>query len=86
MKYTIKLQRPAEKFISKLPNPEKERVLKAIAKLPDEGDIKRLQGHKNPELFRLRVGDYRIIYTVDNGELVVLIVDAGNRGDIYKRY
>lgn len=29
---------------------------------------------------------YRIIYSVDNGKLIVYIVDAGNRGDIYKRY
>lgn len=35
---------------------------------------------------RLRVGDYRIIYRVDNGRLIVLVIDAGSRGDIYKRY
>ena len=34
----------------------------------------------------LRVGDYRIIYTVDNGQLIVRVVDAGNRGQIYNRY
>ncbi|MCD7791783.1 MAG: type II toxin-antitoxin system RelE/ParE family toxin [Oscillospiraceae bacterium] len=37
-------------------------------------------------MLRLRVGDYRIIYTVDNGELTVLVIDAGNRGEIYNRY
>ncbi len=45
MKYTILIQRPAEKFITKLPRPEKERVLRAIAKLPYEGDRKAMQGH-----------------------------------------
>lgn len=45
MKYTILIQRPAEKFITKLPRPEKERVLRAIAKLADEGDRKAMQGH-----------------------------------------
>ena len=39
-----------------------------------------------PGFFRLRVGDYRIIYTVDNGQLIVRVVDAGNRGQIYNRY
>ena len=37
-------------------------------------------------LFRLRVGAFRVLYTVDNGKLVVCVVDAGNRGDVYKRY
>lgn len=37
-------------------------------------------------LFRLRVRAFRVLYTVDNGKLVVCVVDAGNRGDVYKRY
>lgn len=83
-KYKIVIERPAEKFIVKLPRPEKERVLRAIAKLPNEGDIKKLKGHT--DLLRLRVGDYRIIYTVDHGELIVMVIDADNRGQIYNRY
>lgn len=86
MKYTILIEKPAEKFISRLPKDEKERVLRAISRLPDEGDIKHLQGKKGRGLDRLRVGEYRIIYRVDNGRLIVLVVDAGNRGEIYKRY
>ena len=60
--------------------------MKAISRLPEQGDIKQLKGQKSRGMFRLRVGDYRIIYTVDNGQLVVCIVDAGNRGQIYNRY
>ena len=82
--YKIVIERPAEKFTVKLPRPEKERVLRAIAKLPNEGDIKKLKGHA--DLLRLRVGDYRIIYTVDHGELIVMVIDADNRGQIYNRY
>lgn len=84
--YRILIEKPAEKFIMKLSKPEKERVLKAIYKLPDEGDTKQLKGKRSKGLNRLRVGDYRIIYTVDNGKLVVHVVDAGNRGQIYNRY
>lgn len=86
MSYKIVIEKPAEKFIMKLPKPEKERVLQAIYKLPNEGDIKQLKGRKSRGLLRLRVGDYRVIYAVDNGKLVVCVVDAGNRGDIYNRY
>ena len=86
MIYRIEIAKPAAKFIHKLPAPDKERVLKAIRKLPGEGDIKQLKGQKNGACFRLRVGDYRIIYTVDHGALIVCVIDAGNRGQIYSRY
>ena len=67
-----------------LPKPERVRVFKAIDQLPNGEDIKKLKGHS--DLLRLRVGDYRIIYTVDHGTVTVIVIDAGNRGEIYKRY
>lgn len=82
--YRIVLKKRAKKFIDKLSKAEKARIVSAIEQLPNGDDIKKLKGHS--DLFRLRIGDYRIIYTVDNGEYVVLVIDAGNRGDIYKRY
>lgn len=82
--YHIIIKKKAKKFIDKLPINEKKRVVSAIKYLPNGEDIKKLKGHD--ELLRLRVGEYRIIYSVDNGKLIVYVVDAGNRGDIYKRY
>ncbi|MFC7327035.1 type II toxin-antitoxin system RelE family toxin [Marinactinospora rubrisoli] len=37
-----------------------------------------------PEVRRLRVGDYRIIYTLDNGELVIWVLNVGHRSRIYE--
>lgn len=82
--YQIILQKRAKKFIDKLPKTEKLRLVSAIEQLPNGEDIKKLKGHS--DLLRLRVGDYRIIYTVDNGKCIVFVIDAGNRGEIYKRY
>lgn len=78
--YKIILKKPAKKFIDKLPVNEKERIVNAIKKLPDGEDIKPLKGH--PDVLRLRVGSYRILYSIDNGELVIFIIDIGNRGQI----
>lgn len=82
--YRIVIKKKAKKFIDKLPMPEKKRVVAAIEQLPNGEDIKQLKGHEG--ILRLRVGDYRIIYTVDHGELIVMVIDAGNRGQIYNRY
>jgi len=67
--YKVVIKKRAKKFIDKLPRNEKIRIVAAIEQLPDTGNIKKIQGYDN--LLRLRVGDYRIIYTVDNGELVI---------------
>ncbi len=78
--YQIIIKKKAKKFIDKLPKNERLRIVKAIEQLPNGEDIKKLKGHS--DLLRLRVGEYRIIYTVDNGELVVYVIDVGNRGEI----
>ena len=84
--YRIIIKKKAKKFIDKLPKNERKRIALEIEQLPNGEDIKRLKGENNKGLFRLRVGNYRIIYSVDNGELIVYVIDAGNRGEIYKRY
>ena len=82
--YQIIIKKVAKKFIDRLPTNEKRRIVSAIERLPNGEDIKKLKGHDG--LLRLRVGEYRIIYTVDHGEVIVYVIDAGNRGQVYKRY
>ena len=82
--YRIVLKKKAKKFVDHLPVNEKRRVVAAIERLPEGEDIKRMKGHEG--LFRLRVGSYRILYTVDHGQLVVCVIDAGSRGQIYNDY
>lgn len=82
--YQIIIKKKAKKFIDKLPKNEKLRIVSAISLLPNGEDIKKLKGQDG--IFRLRVGAYRIIYTIDNGKCVIFVIGAGNRGDIYNRY
>ncbi|MDD3239119.1 MAG: type II toxin-antitoxin system RelE/ParE family toxin [Lachnospira sp.] len=82
--YKIIIKKKAKKYIDKLPQNEKRRIVEALEKLPNGEDIKILRGYDN--FLRLRVGEYRIIYTVDHGELIVIVIDAGNRGQIYNKY
>ena len=83
MNYEILFDKPAQKFILKQQQEQRKRLLFAISKLPDIGDIKAMKGC--PNLFRLRVGDYRVIYTVEPKQSLIRILNIGNRGDIYKQ-
>jgi len=79
--YRIKRTKTADKFIRKQPPKRQQQLLVAIRKLPHTGDIIPLEGHKG--VFRLRVGGYRVLFTVDHGVLTVYVIDADNRGDAY---
>ncbi len=76
------------KFLAKMDKPTVNRVREAIeglTKSPAIGDIKVMQGYTDGRM-RLRVGKYRVIYRYDkDGEIqILLIIDIGSRGDIYK--
>ena len=70
------------KFLKRQPPEQQKRIISAIHKLPYEGDIKSMQGFQN--LYRLRIGDYRAIYTIEHDILTVRVINIGNRGDVYK--
>ena len=61
---------------------QQKRIVDAIYGLPDAGDIKVMKGHEG--LYRLRVGDIRILYTMEEEILTIYVIEIGNRGDIYK--
>lgn len=80
----INFEKSAKKFIKKQPPEQQKRLLKAINGLPESGDTLKMQGYKS--LYRLRVGSYRVLYSVDHeGKYTIVTVsDVDNRGQIYK--
>ena len=73
----------AVKQYRRLNEPILSRITEAIDKLeiePPEGDIKELQGH--PGVYRVRVGGFRILYTIENACIVIFKI--ASRGQIYK--
>jgi mRNA interferase RelE/StbE len=86
--YKIAFKTSAEKDLRRLPKPAITSILTAIDALainPYPTDIKKLKGLERP-YFRLRVGNYRVIYEVHNQELVVHIIEIGHRKEIYRNY
>lgn len=81
--YVIRFEKAAEKFLRKQTPKTQENLLKAIHKLPEGTDIKRLKGYN---LYRMRVGNVRVIYSVQEEVKIIMIENIDNRGDIYKRY
>lgn len=83
MIYKISYNKKVKKFIEKQSKEQRLRIYEAINKLP-AGDVKRMQTKQ--ELYRLRVGEFRFVYEIMHDEIIISVIDADNRGDIYKKY
>jgi mRNA interferase RelE/StbE len=84
--YRIEWRPRARKAFLALDKPVRSRIGLAVDGLgadPRPDGAKMITGAHG--VLRIRVGDYRVLYTVDEGELVVLVVEAGHRSRIYDR-
>lgn len=85
--YRVELSKRAIKELKALEAPASADVLAAIKALADDPrpatGVKRLKGYSGQAL-RLRVGDYRVIYTVDDAVRVVAVVRIGHRREVYR--
>jgi mRNA interferase RelE/StbE len=85
MVYSILLAPPAERQLKSLTEPAQKRIVKRLKSLrenPRPQGVKKLTGEE--DLYRIREGDYRIIYTIQDKELIVLVVKIGNRKEVYR--
>ncbi|MDQ3579614.1 MAG: type II toxin-antitoxin system RelE/ParE family toxin [Actinomycetota bacterium] len=80
--YNIGISRDALRALHKLDKPIRRRVMAAIEALPLDPRPWGMKTLRGVAAYRIRVGDYRVIYTVDDGRLVVLVV-VGHRREIY---
>jgi len=81
--YEVVIDRYAQKQLSKIPPPHFNRIVKAIndlEKTPRPSGCKKLTGRPG---FRIRIGNYRVIYTIEDKILKVYVIDVGHRSDIY---
>jgi mRNA interferase RelE/StbE len=87
--YTLKIHKKAVKFFKSRSISERGIIKIKLDFLTENPyshpqlDIKKLKGDE--EVFRLRVGKIRIIYQIINNDLIVFVISAGSRGDIYKK-
>ena len=82
--YTIGIQQRARKALTRLPDTDYRRVLNAIYALADNPRPAGCSKLKGRDAWRIRVGVYRVIYEIDDGQHTVTIVDIGHRRDIYR--
>ncbi|GAA2840663.1 type II toxin-antitoxin system RelE/ParE family toxin [Kitasatospora sp. CM 4170] len=92
MGYVTRFTPHGQRDLLKIPRADALRIMYRLTELQralDAGDVeafdvKPLQGHD--ARWRLRVGDYRIVYTIEDGRLIVWVLAAGHRREVYRRF
>ncbi len=83
MSYAVFIEARADKALGKLPREVQERLeaaMDALAEDPRPQGSRKLSGREG---YRIRVGDYRVLYDVDDAERTVTVTRVGHRGSIY---
>lgn len=84
MSYRLLILPRAEKQLARMPREVYPRLRDAIRSLADEPRASGCRKLKAREGYRLRVGDYRIVYGIDDAERAVTVFDLGHRRDVYR--
>ncbi|MFE4329889.1 type II toxin-antitoxin system RelE/ParE family toxin [Streptomyces sp. NPDC056831] len=90
MGYVMRFTSRAQRDLLKIPRQDALRILFRLTELQralDKGDtaafdIKALQGHS--ARWRLRIGDYRAVYTIEDGQLILWVLAVAHRGEVYR--
>jgi mRNA interferase RelE/StbE len=83
-KYNIVFRKSVAKDLKAIPKKDQVRILQRIAQLaedPRPPACKRLSGQQR---YRIRQGIYRVLYEIEDDQLIVTVVKVGNRRDVYK--
>jgi mRNA interferase RelE/StbE len=83
--YRIEVSATAEKQLRKLRKVDQIRVLRAVQALaidPRPSGCRKLQGYE--DVFRIRVGTYRVLYSIDGRRIIVTVLKVAHRKDVYR--
>ena len=84
-RHEIEISRTAEKQLGRLPRVDQERVARAMLALADDPfprGVRKLTGYD--DVLRVRAGRYRILYSVSERALIIIVLKVGHRRDVYR--
>lgn len=83
-KYTVQLTKKAQKQLDKISDSLSQPILAAIGNLADDPRPHGFKKLKSRKGYRIRVGDYRVIYDIFDLELIIDVIALGHRKDVYE--
>ncbi len=88
MNYKVEYTSKARKDLKKLPLEISQSIIRSINSIKDDPSphVKKIKGTQKSPLYTHRVGEYRAILYIENECLLILVIEAGHRKKIYRKY
>ena len=88
MSYKVEYTSKARKDLKKLPLEIAQSIIRSINRIKDEPypHVKKIKGTQKNPLYTHRVGEYRVVLYIENERLLILVIEAGHRKKIYRKY
>lgn len=86
MTYTVIVPKAVQKQLDALPDEVYDRIalkIQQLAEVPRPDGVVKIKGAENE--YRIRIGDYRVRYEINDGELTILLLQCKHRKDVYRR-
>lgn len=84
MTYRVIIASSARREIDKLPKDIRDRITTNIFALEQNPRPHGVIKKKGEDAYRIRVGDYRVVYTIEDDVRIVIVIKAGHRRDVYR--
>jgi mRNA interferase RelE/StbE len=88
MSYKVEYTSKARKDLKKLPLEIAQNIILSINSIKNEpySYVKKIKGTKTHPLYTHRVGEYRVILDIEDDRLLIIVIEAGHRRTIYRKY
>lgn len=86
MTYTVTYTARARRDLRRIPPEAARRIIRAVAGIREDPHrhVRKLAGFSGTPVYRLRVGEYRVVLTIEDECLLILVLEAGHRSSIYQ--
>lgn len=86
--YTVIYSQAARKDLKSLPEEAGRRIFRAVSSIKEDPYtyVKKIRGSAKCPIYSLRVGDFRVIMTIEGDRMIIFVIEAGPRSTIYRKY
>lgn len=90
MNWRVVFTPKAERDLKRLSKADGQRIKDEMTALAEEPYprlyVKKLKGHQSTPIYSYRVGQYRVILTIEDGVMVIFVIEVGDRSKVYRKY